>query len=182
MRQTRKLAEHVWYKVSTAINNREPVFKLGFVVGLFCRVLIEAKGKFPFEMRGLTIGNEWLMFYIKPADGYELPKIMQWMKQTFSVRFNIVTWRTGHVWGDRYKSEILPGEPPPGAEAVDWEWVKAMARKEIAGFIPYKLSWGCPRWTGIGEKAGDSPRCAFSVSSRRRKKRKPVPPSGKPAL
>jgi hypothetical protein len=53
MRQTRKLAEHVWYKVETAINNREPVFQLGWAVGLFCRVLIEAKGKFPFENTGL---------------------------------------------------------------------------------------------------------------------------------
>jgi hypothetical protein len=60
-----------------------------------------------------------LSFYIKPADGFKLPKIMQWIKQTFSVRFNIVTWRTGHVWGDRYRSEILVGEPPPGAGEVD---------------------------------------------------------------
>jgi hypothetical protein len=95
MRQTRKLAEHVWYKVSTAINNREPVFKLGFAVVLFCRVLIEAKGKFPFEMRGLVIGNEWLTFYIKPADGLQLPEITRWMKQTFSCRFNVKTGRTG---------------------------------------------------------------------------------------
>jgi hypothetical protein len=79
MRQKRKLAEHVWYKVETAINDREPVFQLGFAVGLFCRVLIEAKGRFPFEMRGLVIGNEWLSFYIKPADGYQLPKITRWM-------------------------------------------------------------------------------------------------------
>jgi hypothetical protein len=60
--------------------------------------------------------------------------------------------------------------------------VKEMARKEIAGFIPYKLSWGCPRWAGKEEKAGDSPKCAYSVSSRRRKKRKPVPSAGKTAL
>jgi hypothetical protein len=48
-------------------------------VVLFCRVLIEAKGKFPFEMRELVIGNEWLLFYIKPADGYQLPEITRWM-------------------------------------------------------------------------------------------------------
>jgi hypothetical protein len=63
MRQKRKLAKHVWYKVETAINNNEPVFQLGFAVVLFCRVLIEAKGRFPFEMRGLAIGNERLSFY-----------------------------------------------------------------------------------------------------------------------
>jgi hypothetical protein len=79
MRQTRKLAEHVWYKVSTAINNREPVFQLLEAVVLLCRVLIEAKGKFPFELRGLIIGDEWLSFYIKPADGYQSPKITRLM-------------------------------------------------------------------------------------------------------
>jgi hypothetical protein len=103
------------------------------------------------------------------------------MKQTFSCRFNVKTGRTGHVWGDRYWSKILEGEPPAGVEGADWAWVKAMTRKELAAFIPYKLSWACPRWTGIGEKAGDSPRCAFSVSSRQRKKRKPAPPAEKTA-
>jgi hypothetical protein len=63
MRQKRKLEEHLWYHVRTVINNREPVFQLLEAVMLLCRVLIEAKGKFPFEMRGLVIGNEWLSFY-----------------------------------------------------------------------------------------------------------------------
>jgi hypothetical protein len=40
--------------------------------------------------------------------------------------------------------------------------VKAMDMKEIAEFIPYKLSWGCPRWAGKGENAGDSPHFTFS--------------------
>jgi hypothetical protein len=79
MRQKRKLAEHVWYKVETAINNYEPVFRLPWAVVLFCRVLIEEKGRFPFEMRGLAVGNEWLSFYIRPADGYQLPEITRWM-------------------------------------------------------------------------------------------------------
>jgi hypothetical protein len=42
---------------------------------------------------------------------------MQWMKPTFLVRFNEKTGRSGHVWGDRYWSEILVGEPPPGEVA-----------------------------------------------------------------
>jgi hypothetical protein len=32
------------------------------------------------------------------------------------VRFNRDHGREGHVWGNRYKSEILDGEPPPDAE------------------------------------------------------------------
>jgi hypothetical protein len=103
----RDLGEHVWYLVSTAVNVGEPLFLLGWAVVLLHRVLREAKKRFAFEMRGLRLDGKWLTFYIRPADGKELPKIMQWVKQTFSVRFNVIIGRTGHVWGERYRSEIL---------------------------------------------------------------------------
>jgi hypothetical protein len=76
---------------------------------------------------------------------------------------------------------ILPGEPPPEAKAVDWAWVVEMARKKIPAAKTYELTWVSPRRAGREEKAGDSPRCAFSVSPRRRKKRKAVPPAEKTA-
>ncbi|MDR1470138.1 MAG: hypothetical protein LBT00_12695, partial [Spirochaetaceae bacterium] len=94
MRLPRELAEDVWYEVRTAINVGEPLFRLAWAVVLFYRVLREAKGRFGFEMRGLKIEGCSLSFFIKPADGFELPKIMQWLKQTFSVRFNFRTGRT----------------------------------------------------------------------------------------
>jgi hypothetical protein len=52
------------------------------------------------------------MFYIKPEDGLQLPEIMKWMKQTFAQRYNRWAGWIGHVWGDRYWSRILEGEPP----------------------------------------------------------------------
>jgi hypothetical protein len=39
---------------------------------------------------------------------------MKWLKQTFTQRYNRATGRTGHIWGDRYWSRILEGEPPEG--------------------------------------------------------------------
>ncbi|MDR2785244.1 MAG: hypothetical protein LBB83_04940, partial [Treponema sp.] len=53
-------------------------------------------------------------FYIKPEDGLELPAIMKWLKQTFAQRYNREAGWIGHVWGDRYWSRILVGEPPEG--------------------------------------------------------------------
>jgi hypothetical protein len=53
-----------------------------------------------------------LSFYIKPADGLSLPEILKWLKQTFAVRYNVKTGRIGHIWGDRYKSVIVEGDPP----------------------------------------------------------------------
>jgi hypothetical protein len=37
---------------------------------------------------------------------------MKWMKQTFAQRYNRWAGWIGHVWGDRYWSRILEGEPP----------------------------------------------------------------------
>jgi hypothetical protein len=79
MRHERLLGEHVWYQVSTAVNIGDPLFQLRWTEDLLCRVLRDAKGNYSFEMRGLRFEGATLTFYIKPADGKELPKIMQWM-------------------------------------------------------------------------------------------------------
>jgi hypothetical protein len=79
-------------------------------------VLSEAREIYVFELRGLRFCGPWVSFYIRPADGFELPVIMQWVKQTYAVRYNVYDGRPGHIWGDRYWSEILPGEPPEDAE------------------------------------------------------------------
>jgi hypothetical protein len=49
------------------------------------------------------------------------------MKQTFAVRYNRAEGRTGHIWGDRYGSGVVEGEPPEWAEWVCWGDVEAAA-------------------------------------------------------
>jgi hypothetical protein len=128
MRAKRILVQNAsWYEVRTAINNREPLFRRRQAVAIFCRVFGEARRRFALELRGFGLEKEWLSFYIRPADGLQLPVIMQWVKQTFAVRFNQRVERTGHVWGDRYWSRALEGEPPEEAGGVDWEAVDVAA-------------------------------------------------------
>jgi hypothetical protein len=79
---------------------------------IFEQVFRETKLRFVFEIRGRRLEGDLLTFYIRPADGLELPEIMKWMKQTFTQRYNRAMGRTGHIWGDRYWSLILEGEPP----------------------------------------------------------------------
>jgi hypothetical protein len=67
--------------------------------------------RFAFTIRKVRLKNDRLMFYIKPADGFELPDIMKWMKQVFAQRYNAAAGRVGHIWGDRYWSRIVEGEP-----------------------------------------------------------------------
>ncbi|MDR3357189.1 MAG: transposase [Spirochaetaceae bacterium] len=117
MRKLRLLKQGVWYEISTRVNNREPLFRVGRAPALFDRVFRETARRFVFAVRGLSLAGDRLAFYIKPADGFELPAIMKWLKQTFAIRYNRDNGRTGHLWGDRYWSRILKGEPPDGGEA-----------------------------------------------------------------
>ena len=108
----RKLKQGVWYEIRTQVNNREPLFRRDKARALFARVFRETGLRFAFEIRGFRLEDDLLSFYIEPADGFELPAIMKWMKQVFARRYNGLAGRTGHIWGDRYWSGILEGEPP----------------------------------------------------------------------
>jgi hypothetical protein len=113
---------------------------------LFSGVFRETTLRFAFQVRGLHFGADQLRFYIKPEDGMELPVIMQWLKQTFAQRYNALTGRTGHIWGDRYWSEILEGDPPEwatvyagGADertAETGDRLRSRKRRRSPGFPP----------------------------------------------
>jgi REP element-mobilizing transposase RayT len=111
------LKQGVWYEIRTRVNNREPLFRRYTALALFAGVFRETKSRFDFAVQGLRLEDDWLRFYIKPADGLELPAIMQRLKQTFAQRYNRLAGRIGHIWGDRYWSRILDGEPELGEEA-----------------------------------------------------------------
>jgi hypothetical protein len=116
MRKRRALKQNVWYEIRTRVNNGEPLFgehrsrEKALVV--FNRVFRLSRVKYAFDFRHLRLSGDLLSFYIKPEDGFQLPDVMQWLKQVFAVEFNKVDGRTGHIWGDRYWSRILDGEQP----------------------------------------------------------------------
>jgi REP element-mobilizing transposase RayT len=114
MRKLRELKQGVWYEINTQINNREPLFCEDTARKIFEQVFRETEHRFAFEIQGLSFEGDLLTFYIRPENGLELPDIMKWLKQTFAQRYNRAMGRTGHIWGDRYWSRILEGEPPEG--------------------------------------------------------------------
>jgi hypothetical protein len=105
------LGQQVWYEVRSRINNREPLFRCHSALAIFAGVFHETGLRFRFTVRRLRLEDDWLRFYIKPVDGLELPEIMQWLKQVFAQRVNQAEGRIGHIWGDRYWSRIVEGEP-----------------------------------------------------------------------
>jgi REP element-mobilizing transposase RayT len=118
MRQLRILGQGVWYEVRTRINNREPLFRRPNVLAIFAEVFRQTMLRFSFTIRDLSLEDDWLTFYIKPEDGLELPDIMKWMKQVFAQLINAAAGRIGHIWGDRYWSRIVEGEPV-GVDTVE---------------------------------------------------------------
>jgi REP element-mobilizing transposase RayT len=167
MRKKRILMQDAWYEVRTAINNREPLFQRRQAIAIFCRVLGEAQGRFNFELHGFRLVEEWLSFYIRPENGLQLPAIMQWVKQTFAVRFNRRTKRTGHVWGDRYWSRVVEGEPPEEAGEVDWATVGVAAETG-------EISFGACPPDGVSPPAAENP--AETGFSPQNPARSPPPP------
>jgi REP element-mobilizing transposase RayT len=138
MRQLRILRQGVWYEIRTRINNREPLFRRRGALTIFAKVFRETMLRFAFTIRGLSLEDDWLRFYIKPEDGLELPDIMKWMKQVFAQRFNAASGRIGHIWGDRYWSRIVEGEPVG---------VEASGGPPVNGVRPYESVNGVrPRW------------------------------------
>jgi REP element-mobilizing transposase RayT len=118
MRKPRILEALTWYWIVTAINRHEPLFLERTAVDLFNRVLREAGKRFAIEVRHIVILADRVSFYIKPADGFMLPVVMQWIKQTFACRYNALKRLDGHVWGDRYWSKVIGGEPPESGIAA----------------------------------------------------------------
>jgi hypothetical protein len=92
---------------------------------------------------------------------------MQWLKQTFTVRFNLRVGRTGHRWGDRYWSEVLKGEPPEGAGAVDWKAMEAEAKAPTAADIRRrrKLEGVRPQQAENGAETPFSPEIPLRAAS-----------------
>jgi hypothetical protein len=152
--------------VRTAINDREPFFReQQRAKVILYRVLREAEKIFIFEMRGLVLEGARLSFYIKPTDGFHLPAIMKWLKQTFAVRFYLRAGKSGHIWGDRYWSRVLEGEPSDGAGVVDWKAVEAAAEPPTPADMRRKLNKVRPHQAEKAAKTPLSPKIPLHTAS-----------------
>jgi hypothetical protein len=132
MRQNRKLEEFCWYDIDAKVNNGEKLYGVRENVKQFEQVVNEAHFLFDFEIRGLKFNDAKVRFFIKPDDGLKLPEIMQWIKQTFAVRFNRDHGREGHVWGSQGRTRNV--------ERVCW--IPAARRAPEPGFTKFRFYGG----------------------------------------
>ena len=78
----------------------------------------------------------------------------QTLEQWFSLEFNSMTGRKGHLWGEASQrlatgSEILEGEPPVDAAEADWAAIDKSANTPIPRAMAYTLTWDSLRSPGM---------------------------------
>ncbi|MDR0624834.1 MAG: transposase [Treponema sp.] len=136
MRQRRMLQEGAEYHVTARINRSEMILSPREDKDLFLAVLRRAKKKFDFQIKNFCLMNNHVHFLIKPGNKESLSRIMQWILSVFAMAWNRKYHLTGHVWGERFFSRVIPGivgflrifmyidDNPVNAQIVGrpWEW------------------------------------------------------------
>ena len=108
MRNPRKYKLGAFYHVFARINLQEHILKDDEIKDMFEKVLERANIKFDFRLIHLMVMDNHIHLLIKPIGEPELlSKIMQWVLSVFAIQFNKKFNRKGHVWYDRFKSNII---------------------------------------------------------------------------
>ncbi|MBT3273349.1 MAG: hypothetical protein HN368_09355 [Spirochaetales bacterium] len=107
MRARRSLAAGAEYHVIARANRQEFLLETEEIKDMMLLILLEAKRKYRFEMRNFCIMSNHIHLLIRPTNGENLSKIMQWVLSVFAIRFNKRFKIHGHVWYDRFKSYII---------------------------------------------------------------------------
>lgn len=106
MRKPRQLVPGGTYHVFARINSKEHRLKMKSCKMIFLEVLLALQAELKFKIEHFTIMSNHFHLIIKTLD-LELPDIMKRLLMTVAIRYNKRHNRSGHLWGDRYKSEIL---------------------------------------------------------------------------
>ena len=137
MRQKRKLRDGATYKCIGTINRYNNELTDKVAKGIFLILLEECKKLFDFELYDFSIQNNRIVLIIKPLGNQELWKIMQHLLGVFGMRYNKFFGYHGHVWYDRFKSEIIttPDEVEKIQEELEEFPVENKLAKKADDFI-----------------------------------------------
>jgi putative transposase len=108
MRKPRELQAGARYHVTARANRKEMILDDPSMKELFLSVLKRAKIKYDFRIENFCIMGNHFHFIIQPLGKESLSSIMQWIMSVFAMAFNRIMGYTGHVWGSRFFSRIIP--------------------------------------------------------------------------
>ena len=107
MRNTRIIQSGATYHVVAKTNRGEFCLNSNEIKEMFLGILKEAKRKFPFRLKHYCIMNNHIHLLLEPIGNTNLSSLMQWILSVFAKRFNKMFGYFGHVWYDRFKSNVI---------------------------------------------------------------------------
>lgn len=107
MRKLRELQDGARYHVTARANRKEMILDKASVKASFLAVVRRAKRKYDFRIENFCIMGNHFHFIIQPCEGESLSFIMKWILGVFAMSYNRDHKLWGHVWGDRFFSEII---------------------------------------------------------------------------
>ena len=103
----RDLDKDAAYHVSAIANRSEMIFDEQAMKDLFTEFLIRVKKKYALSILHYCIMGNHVHILIKPKNGNDLPKIMQWLLGNYAKAWNRAHGVRGHLWKARYFSRII---------------------------------------------------------------------------
>jgi putative transposase len=103
------LREGARYHVTARADHRDFILESSSVKELFLSVLRRARRKYDFRIENFCIMGNHVHLIILPGKGESLSAIMRWILSVFAMAYNRSMHITGHVWGSRFFSRIIPG-------------------------------------------------------------------------
>ena len=97
------------YHVTARTNLQEFIFEAEAIKQMLLDIIKEAREEkhFRFAVKNFCIMDNHVHLILEIPVGESLSKLMQWVLSVFALRFNSMFKRKGHVWHDRFHSQIL---------------------------------------------------------------------------
>lgn len=106
-RMARFLKNGVCYYIRSQGYLSQTIFKIGPDYERYIQLLKKYKLRHQINIYGYCLLPTEVHLIAHPSDSDKLPLFMQGINQSYAMYFNMFYRRTGKVWGQRYKSQLI---------------------------------------------------------------------------
>ena len=173
-RAARALVGGQVYHVLNRGNGRANVFHKPADFAAFVKLIGEAKERYPVKLLAYCLMSNHFHLLVKPAEGGDLSKWMQWLMTSHVRRYHRHHGISGHIWQGRFKSFVVQDDDhlltvmryvegnPVQAQMVksasDWPWSSHLEnlgtgseQSEVPVPVAEKVVNGTGQVTGTGQ-------------------------------
>jgi putative transposase len=109
-RHPRIIRPDATYHVTHRGNNRDAIFREESDYHYYLELVCSAQRKFEFELYHYVLMPNHVHFILRSSTSKTISPALKWMAQMYSVHFNAVYGKTGHLWGDRFFSKEIDND------------------------------------------------------------------------